>query len=105
MLTNVDNLARVTNDKQMLEDQLKQVYKSKNELEQALQDMREKLSKQHKSKSDIIEAKLKADQQIDDKQIELDIARKEMLSMLNTTEVAEDRARILLEEKSYKKIH
>ena len=30
LLTNVDNLARVTNDKQMLEDQLKQVYKSKN---------------------------------------------------------------------------
>ena len=76
LLTNVDNLARVTNDKQMLEDQLKQVYKSKNELEQALQDMREKLSKQHKSKSKILsEAKLKADQQIDDKQIELDIAR------------------------------
>ena len=100
LLTNVDNLARVTNDKQMLEDQLKQVYKSKNELEQALQDMREKLSKQHKSKSKILsEAKLKADQQIDDKQIELDIARKEMLSMLNTTEAAEDRARILLEGK------
>ena len=68
--------------------------------EEVRESMREKLSKQHKSKSKILsEAKLKADQQIDDKQIELDIARKEMLSMLNTTEAAEDRARILLEGK------
>jgi hypothetical protein len=100
VLTNVDNLARVTNDKKMLEDQLKQVYKSKNDLEQTLQDLREKVSKQNKSKSKILsEAKLKSDQLIDAKQIELDIARKEMLSMLNTTEAAEERARNLLEEK------
>ena len=51
LLTQLDSIARVTNDKQMLEDQLKQVYTAKSDAEKLIHDLRGKLSKQNKSKS------------------------------------------------------
>ena len=100
LLTQLDSIARVTNDKQMLEDQLKQVYAAKSDAEKSIHDLRGKISKQNKSKSKILaEAKAKYEEELDLKQVELDLARKEMLSMLNTTEAAEERTRSILMEK------
>ena len=84
----------------MLEDQLKQVYAAKSDAEKSIHDLRGKISKQNKSKSKILaEAKAKYEEELELKQVELDLARKEMLSMLNTTEAAEESTRYILMEK------
>ena len=93
VLTKIDAVARINEEKELVDEQLKQVYKAKHDVEHELQDIKEQLLRHKKlSAKELEQAKLAGGKALGRMKVELDAMKEEMISMLHTTETAEERA-------------
>ena len=99
LLTKLDVISHMKDDKKILDSQLKQVYKTKRELDKEVRALKDTNIKMKAAQQTHMDSARKVNKKkLVEKQDELDAARTEMVALLHTTEMAEERVRVVEEQ-------